>query len=701
MTQTILLREFLSVFSGNELVIGIVLASWMVLTGLGAFLGKFLCRTSHPASWIVPLLCMNALLPLATVFALDTLRNEVFPIGSMIGIVQCLYSSALLLAPYCLVAGSLFTLCAAVISQLGQANLISRVYTLEAVGSIAGGLLFNLILVFFVSTYHSLILLAGVNLGVCFWIAQGGRKWVSRALITLVALSVISPAVFVNLDRFSKQRLFPHQNIAVFKDTPYGNLAITEQGGQQNVYENSTLLFSTNDSTGNEEAVHYAMIQHPNPKRVLMVSGGISGMAREILKYNVDRIDYVELNPWIIRLGRYLATDLENPKIHVFTMDARRFVRQTQASYDVVLMNIPDPATAQVNRYFTAEFLDQLRAKLAPGAVVSFSLVSSGDYLGPEARQVSSVVYNTLQYAFRNVLIVPGLRNFFLASDREMSIHMAQLIRARGIDTVYVNSYYLDDSSLEQRSDSIRQVLNSEAPINRDFRPIAYYRQLIFWLSSLKFRPWMLVTILVLMLAAVGWRFNTINLGLFTGGFAASSMELLLLVAFQIIYGFVYQAMGIVITIFMAGLALGSWLGRKWTRIRNAGGFIAAQILVTVYALALPQILSWLKGSSIDSFVYTVFVILTLAIAVLVGLEFSVASELRQGSVESVTSELYSMDLMGSAMGALIVSIFLLPLWGVARTCGVVALLNLASCGVAVVNRKKIKTSVQRGLAYV
>ena len=40
-TQIILLREFVSVFQGNELVIGVVLAGWMMLTGAGAFLGRF------------------------------------------------------------------------------------------------------------------------------------------------------------------------------------------------------------------------------------------------------------------------------------------------------------------------------------------------------------------------------------------------------------------------------------------------------------------------------------------------------------------------------------------------------------------------------------------------------------------------------------------------------------------------------------
>ncbi len=57
-------------------------------------------------------------------------------------------------------------------------------------------------------------------------------------------------------------------------------------------------------------------------------------------------------------------------------------------------------------------------------------------------------------------------------------------------------------------------------------------------------------------------RMNTITLGILTGGFAASSVEILLLISFQIIYGYVYFLTGVIISIFMAGLAFGAFIGR-------------------------------------------------------------------------------------------------------------------------------------------
>ena len=53
MTQLALLRELLGAFAGNELVFGIGLGSWLLLTGIGAWLGRFLSgagrRDAEPA----------------------------------------------------------------------------------------------------------------------------------------------------------------------------------------------------------------------------------------------------------------------------------------------------------------------------------------------------------------------------------------------------------------------------------------------------------------------------------------------------------------------------------------------------------------------------------------------------------------------------------------------------------------------------
>ena len=48
LTQLTLMRELLGVLSGNELVFGVVLGSWMLLTGIGSALGRTAGRLRSP-----------------------------------------------------------------------------------------------------------------------------------------------------------------------------------------------------------------------------------------------------------------------------------------------------------------------------------------------------------------------------------------------------------------------------------------------------------------------------------------------------------------------------------------------------------------------------------------------------------------------------------------------------------------------------
>ena len=262
-TQTILLREFMSIFAGNELVIGMVLANWMILTGTGAILGRLLDRTGVNPGVTVSLLLLTGTLPIVTVFLVRSLRNLVFPAGALIGMWESAYSSFILLIPYCLVSGCLFTMMARMISDRQEENKIAWVYSVEAIGSIAGGLAFNLVAVAFLTTFQSLIFVAMLDLAVCATLAKqsGGRPAMSGILAFGAVILIVS--LTVNLDQVTRERMFDGQSLLYHTDTPYGSLVVTKQGDQTNFFENSALLFSSGDVTTNEEAIHYAMVQHP------------------------------------------------------------------------------------------------------------------------------------------------------------------------------------------------------------------------------------------------------------------------------------------------------------------------------------------------------------------------------------------------------------------------------------------------------
>ena len=52
----------------------------------------------------------------------------------------------------------------------------------------------------------------------------------------------------------------------------------------------------------------------------------------------------------------------------------------TKPEYDVIIVNLPDPQTAQINRFYTLEFFQEVASKLAPQGIFSFRLSAAENY---------------------------------------------------------------------------------------------------------------------------------------------------------------------------------------------------------------------------------------------------------------------------------------------------------------------------------
>ncbi|HTY59161.1 MAG TPA: fused MFS/spermidine synthase, partial [Bacteroidota bacterium] len=604
-------------------------------------------------------------LPPVTVFILRAMRNVVFTAGSMVGILQALCASLVILAPFCVLSGFLFTLFVHIVTPLEEGKSAARVYALESLGAASGGIAFSLALTWYLETFQALFILLLADLAVASLLAWRARAPYAAAGALACAGLAVAALVMNRADGWTRGYLFPEQEIVYFRDTPYGNLTLTRQGEEISFFENCMLMFSTNNATPNEEAVHYCMVQRAAHRRVLLVGGGIAGTPGEILKYGVEGIDYVEINPWIIGVGRTYTRTLDDSRVAVIEADARMFVRSTPHRYDAVIVDLPDPATAQINRFYTLEFFQDLKRVMNDSAVVSISLLPAADYQGTEARGVTSVLYRTLGRVFAHVLIIPGERNYFLASGSPLQSGIARLVEMRGVSTTYVNRYYLDDGRIAARSAEITSALDPHAEVNTDFTPLCYYRQLGYWLSYFGFAPgpWLLTAGFVLLLLL--GRFTALGAAIFAGGFAASSLEIVLLVSFQVLAGALFQMTGFVITAFMGGLAAGALLSARSLRRPGIRVLIGAQFALSLVCLAVPAILlllqSWHSSPFSSGCVITA---VAFTGALLTGFEFGTAAQIRRGGAAGSPSELYGLDLFGSALGAVVVSVYAIPLLG-------------------------------------
>ncbi len=703
LTQVIFLREYLAVFHGNELVIGLILAAWLLLTGCGALIGRNIPSSGLKSNFTSAAFFFLGLIPILTVTGIRFFKNIVFPAGSITGIPGILLYSISGMFLFCILSGFLFTWLSAEISKKQRANLVNLSYGLESAGSIAAGILFSFLLVYILDTYQILFILLLLNLLTAIISRHPDTRrntLIYAALITGVAGILVFP---LKLDSLTRSFLFPNQELVETRDTPYGNIVVCKSGEQYTLFENSIPISVSSDISSVEEDVHYAMLQHPDPKNILVLSGNLAGLVNEIAKYSPGHADFLELDPWITRIRHKYIPHPENSWLQVVHMDGRRFLRRTGRNYDNVLVNLPPPGSAGVNRYYTSEFFREVKARMEPSGILSIPLHGSENYLNEEAGKLYSILYHTMKLHFNNVLLIPGMKTYFLASDEALDIDIPGLVKERGIETEYVNGFYLDRNSLNERNlqlmDAIATIADntnkhSTTPnpvINSDYKPLAFLHQISYWLSYFQSRLWISIGIFLLLIFLTGLRASPLRTGLFITGFTGMGIELVVLLAIQVVFGYVYLYVAIILTVFMMGLATGALLIRSVLPGLGKRHFPMLQILLAACVLLLLWWIMFIENRSIpDAILQSVFLLLTFATSFITGLLFATASLLSKEGIAKTAGGLYSADLAGSAAGSLITAIVLIPLLGIHGCLLALLALNLLAFIYTLIRRSAI-----------
>jgi spermidine synthase len=683
MTQLALLRELLGAFSGNELVIGLILGLWLLLTGLGTWLGRGAGRLREPLTWLLVVQGAIALLPLVQVIVVRALRDQVFLRGAEVSLAASAWSTGLLLLPYCVASGYLLMLGCAILSSGSEADGPGRVYVADAVGSVAGGVAFTFVLVPVFDHVALLVLPAVLNLLVIVLLARSVRRRWAMSLGAAGLLVLLGVVLSCDLDALSTAAQFPGQSVLFRANSPYGRIVVTRAAGQLNVFENGLPVLATQHPERAEETVHYAMAQRPDAARVLLVSGGASGTALEVLKYpQVREVVYVELDPLILGIAHhFLSESLADERIRTVNTDGRRFILETTERFGVAILDLPDPSTAQLNRFYTAEFFAEVKRVLTPGGVLAFGLGRYENYVSPELAAVLGLEHRTLRSAFSHTLVLPGGRVFFLASAAPLFTNVAERLDERGIPRQFVTHSYLDATLTPDRLADMQGAVSGTGGVNRDFSPQLYYRHLRHWLSQFGNRLDPLVWGLAGMLAVCLVWLRAGSRVIFASGFGASTLQLVLLLAHQVLFGSLYRQVGLLVTLFMLGLATGGMLGNR-LRLAPSGRALAwLALAVALFAAGLPWLLPELRTmSQVGAAAWVASAVipgLTLILAVLVGMQFPLANRLRQATVAEAAARIYTADFAGAGLGALLASAWLLPVWGLVGTCGLTAALNL------------------------
>lgn len=657
--QITVLRLLLSTFSGNELDIGITLSFWLIYVGIGSYAGK---RISFKhAFWIS--FSLIALLSLPTVMSIKAIRTFLsLEPGETVSFIDTVSSTAIALFPLCFVIGLQFPLA---VSYAGNRNAAGRIYGLEALGAFGGGVLFTFMIASRINALELCLILSLLNLITAVYL--------SRKKIVLL-LSLVPLLFYFSFHATAPSFLWHGAEIIQAGESKLGEIAVIKMGSQSSIYANGQLVFSYPDVQAEEMIIHLPMTVHPSPKQILIV-GGSPGTLKELLKYRVDRIDFVELDPRILDFSLSLLNTREDEnamkdsRIHILIQDGRRFIKSVKTPiYDLIILNLPQPSTASINRFYTIEFFREAQSVLRQNGILAMHIPQSAGYMGKRMQMASGSVYNSLRAVFQSVAVTSQEYGMLFSSDSHIDGDpdaLEKRFAERDLPVKYFHQYIFRDAFSSFGVDYVKQRLSETKSINTDFHPSAYLFSLMLWADMhggkalhhlLHIKVWHIYTAIIIILSLLSvflfrQRKSVIFFSVFTTGFSGMFFVLTAILSYQSLHGYVYEMIGMLSAFFMIGL----WAGTSATKtIQKPIKTLFVLEICTICLAVLSLFL--LKIGFILYFV-------VFSAGIISGAQFSTANLSLGESTDG--GRLYALDLIGSFIGALISSLIIIPLAGI------------------------------------
>ncbi len=387
-----------------------------------------------------------------------------------------------------------------IMKQYGSLRVtLANVLAFDYIGALVGSIAFPLILLKYLGLLQTAFVVGFLNVlvaaAVLFQHWPDIRK---RFVLTVSALlaGLVLLIASVRGDSISKRLetdIYNNQ-IVLSTQSKYQKIVLTRRGnawpnkpetGRQprvmvskrsndlRLFIDRQLQFSSVDEYRYHEAlVHPAMGMAKSRAAVLILGGGDGLAIREVLKYkDVQRIILVDIDPEITRIcstnPEIVAlnqSSLTHPKVVIVNQDAYKFVEKTTETFDVIIIDLPDPNHESLSKLYAVEFYRLAARVLSPGG--SLVTQSTSPFFARATfwcihRSIEAAGLHTVAYH----LDVPSMGDwgFNLASNRPIEVKNIPL---------HVETLYLTQNYLPTMFEFGKDVAEIETRINTLLRPI-------------------------------------------------------------------------------------------------------------------------------------------------------------------------------------------------------------------------------------
>lgn len=648
--QVTLFRELFSLLEGNELVISISMFLWLFIGGLGSLIARHIPANIR----LYIIFCIiSGLLPPYLVFLSRFFYAKFFLLGLSPGFWESILFFLVTIGPYSLLIGILLPF-AQKVSFEGEKGLnASKVYVLDNIGDICGAFLVSLLLI----AGMKIVSIAFISAMVVFLSILLISINYSRLLALLIG-SIISIFFYlpINQEFDFKTIKYNYPNLIRYQDSVYGRIAVTESKGETTIWESGSPYIVSGNIVDAEEKIHYILSQLQSVENILLISGYSKETIAELSKYDPKKVDYVELDPLLIEIAKQNGI-MEVPNwVNMHPIDAKKYVDNVREHYNAIIIDLPTPNTFQTSRFYSKEFLWKAKKILSDGGIISFSMDYNRNYLSPLEKEILGIIVATVRSVFSNHLLLPGERLYILASDSELHWDIPSLLKDKGIATQYIEGYFYGNTSKE-RIQIVQDQISHSSPNtllnSRIIRAVIYE-----WFSKISVNPKLIFLFVILVFIACLFLYiKTHEIVMFSSGFLVMGIEILVVYLFQIVHGYVYIALSIIIGAFLLGLFPGALIGMK-LRKDSKGMLVLTDLLflALLFLLLLSLLFNRYHWSTLFYLLYCFLV------SFMAGIQFPLLAKL--ALPQKIPYRLFGADLMGAGLGVIITGGILAPFCG-------------------------------------
>lgn len=345
-----------------SLVIGIFLSAM----GVGAWLSRFVAEAFSGFIWA------QILLGIVGGFMAPVLFLNYAWMGQ---VALPLYAALITIG---ILSGMEIPLIARVLEEIGALKFrFENVLSVDYVGALVASLAFPLLVIPHLGLMSASLAFGGLNLAVAGLSLLVFRDRATR--IQVVAWAIAFVVTLVGL--WQAERLVSVTEAELFEDdvilseaTPYQQITVTRYRDRVRLFLDHSIQFdSLDEHRYHEPLVHPAMALAPRRSNVLILGGGDGMAVREVLRYeDVEAVTLVDLDPRVTALFRdhpelslLNAEALGDSRVTIVNEDAWKFLERDKTSYDVVIIDLPDPKSIALSRLYTRQFYGLLAERLS------------------------------------------------------------------------------------------------------------------------------------------------------------------------------------------------------------------------------------------------------------------------------------------------------------------------------------------------